>query len=131
MKTLAAIMIAGALGAAARYGVDTVVSSRTGTTFPWGILVVNFTAAALLGLVVGMTAHWAGLGPSARLGITTGFIGSYSTFSTLMLDSVRMLERGQTLAGTVNLAASVGLGLAAVVLGLALGRALAPEGSPI
>jgi CrcB protein len=51
-----------------------------------------------------------------------GFIGAYTTFSTWMLESWRLVETGDLAAAVTNLAGSVGLGLVAVVLGLAAGR---------
>ena len=54
-----------------------------------------------------------------------GFLGAYTTFSTLMLESWRLVEDGELLLATVNVAGSAALGIAAVVAGLSLGRALA------
>jgi CrcB protein len=53
-----------------------------------------------------------------------GFIGSYTTFSTLALESWRMLQDGAWLTASINLGGSVLLGMLAVVAGVALGRAL-------
>ena len=54
-----------------------------------------------------------------------GFVGAYTTFSTLMLESWRLIEDGSVAAGLVNLVGSGVVGLAAVVAGLTIGRALA------
>ncbi len=124
MRTIAAIMVAGSLGAVARYGVDTVVTQHFGSRFPWGTLVVNISAAVLLGFVFTLTTERAGVDASTRLVLTTGLIGSYSTFSTLMLESVRLLERGDMVAGLVNLGGSVLAGLAGLLVGIVAARSL-------
>jgi len=117
------IAVGGALGALGRYGLDEWIGRRTGS-FPWGILVVNVTGAFLIGLAVEtleprFETGW------VRPAIVTGFLGAYTTFSTLMLESWRLIEDGSISAGFVNLVGSGVVGLAAVVAGLAIGRALA------
>jgi CrcB protein len=60
-----------------------------------------------------------------RAPVMIGFIGAYTTFSTLMLESWRLVEDGQLAAGAANLFGSAILGIVAVVAGLTLGRAMA------
>ena len=118
-------MVAGSVGAVSRYGVDGWISAHVGGGFPWGTLVVNISASILLGLVFAATTQRAGVDPATRLALTTGLIGSYSTFSTLMLESARLLERGLVLPALLNLGGSALLGMVGVVLGMAAGRMLA------
>ena len=124
MRTLFGIMVAGGLGAAARYGVDGVVSQHLPGGFPWGTLVVNITASVLLGLVFTLTTERIALDAHERLALTTGFIGSYSTFSTLMLESARLAGSGAYALAMVNLGGSVVLGMIAVTAGIFIGKAL-------
>ena len=62
------------------------------------------------------------LPPDVRLPLMVGFLGAYTTFSTFMLESWRLVEEGAYALAAANLVGSVGLGLVAVVLGLAVGR---------
>ncbi len=124
MRALAGIMVAGSLGAAARYGVDGIVSQHLPGAFPWGTLVVNISASLLLGVVFTLATQRLALDPAARLALTTGFIGSYSTFSTLMLESVRLAQEGSLALAALNAGGSVVLGMLAVSTGILIGRAL-------
>ncbi len=118
------IGIGGFAGAIARYLVDGAVSERTAGAFPWGTLVVNLSGSFLLGLLFAMTAERAILPAEVRGPVLIGFIGAYTTFSTFMLESWRLVEDGATALALANLFGSVALGLVAVVAGLSLGRLL-------
>jgi CrcB protein len=122
--TLLLVGLGGFAGAVARYMVDGRISGATGGVFPWGTLVVNLSGAFVIGLLYALTVERAALPAAIRGPVMIGFIGSYTTFSTLALESWRMLEDGAWVAATANLAGSVVVGLIAVIAGLALGRAL-------
>ncbi|MFN2464767.1 MAG: CrcB family protein [Candidatus Dormibacteria bacterium] len=124
MRTIAGIMIAGSVGAAARYGVDGVVSQHFHGAFPWGTLVVNVTASLLLGIVFTVTTERAVIDAPLRFALTTGFIGSYSTFSTLMLESARLVEGASYGLALLNTGGSLVAGMVAVAVGIVVGRAL-------
>src|SRR5258708_39839370 len=76
MRTLVGIMIAGALGAAARYGLDGFVSDRAGSAFPWGTFVINISGSLVLGFVFTVLTERVAIDSALRFSITTGFIGS-------------------------------------------------------
>jgi len=122
---LLAIGLGGFVGAAARYLVDGWVSDATRGGFPWGTLVVNASGSLAIGVLFAVTVEHSLLPAGLRGPLMIGFIGSYTTFSTLALESWRLLEDGSWLAAGANLAGSVMIGLAAVIVGLAVGRALA------
>jgi fluoride exporter len=122
--SLVLIAVGGAAGAVARYLVDTFVSSAVVGAFPWGTLVVNLTGSVVLGVLFALVLEQGVLPSSARAGLMVGFIGAYTTFSTLMLESWRLIEGGTPLLGLVNIVGSAALGMIAVVAGLTLGRAL-------
>jgi CrcB protein len=84
-----------------------------------GTLVVNVSGAFLLGLLVGL-----GLGGRAMLLAGTATLGSYTTFSTWMLESHRLGEDGELRLALANLAISLLAGVAAAAVGRALGGAL-------
>jgi CrcB protein len=123
--TLVLIAAGGAAGAVARYLVDNAVLDRFGGAFPLGILVVNLSGAFLLGLLAALIIERGVLSTELRSPLLVGFLGAYTTFSTLMLDSWRLIEDGLPALALVNLAGSTILGVVAVVAGLAVGRSLA------
>jgi CrcB protein len=106
----------GGVGAVARFGLDAVVSARVGAAvLPVGTLVVNVTGAFALGALSG-----AGVGGDALLLAGTATLGSYTTFSTWMLETHRAAEDGDSGAAALNIGLSLALGLAAVAAGRAL-----------
>ncbi len=117
--------VGGFTGAIARYVLDGVVADVTqASAFPWGTLVVNLSGAFLLGVLTTVIVDRAALPAELRGPVLIGFIGAYTTFSTFMLESWRLVEAGSYGLAVVNLAGSVGLGLAAVFAGLVIGRAI-------
>lgn len=119
------IALGGAAGATTRYLVDTWVSERAGGAFPWGTFVINVSGSLLLGLLFALAIERDVLPASIRGPVLIGFIGAYTTFSTLMLESWRLIEGGAVVLGLANLVGSSVIGMVAVVMGLMIGRALA------
>jgi fluoride exporter len=117
--TVLLVLVCSGAGAIARFGVDTIVQSRRLGEFPLGTLVVNTSGCLLLGLL-------AGLEPSTdtMLVLGTATVGSYTTFSTWILETQRPAEDGERSLAWGNIVISFGLGLAAVALGRAVGRLL-------
>jgi len=114
---LIGISAAGALGAPARYAIDTVISRRRRDALPVGIFVINVTGSLVLGLIAG-AALYHGFGGAPRAWLGTGFCGAYTTFSTFGLQTVGLVElREQRAAGTYVVASTV-VGLAAAATGL-------------
>ncbi len=108
--------VLGGLGALARFLLDAFVSVNTGARFPLGTLLVNLSGALVLGLLVGLA-----LSGDAYLLAGTAVIGSYTTFSTWMLESHRLAEDGQRWLLWANIALSLALGVGAAALGRLLG----------
>jgi CrcB protein len=123
--TLVLIAAGGAAGAVARYLVDNAVLERYAGAFPLGILVVNISGAFVLGLLAALIIDRGVLPTELRSPLLVGFLGAYTTFSTLMLDSWRLVEDGLPALALANLVGSGVLGIVAVVGGLLVGRALA------
>jgi CrcB protein len=123
--TLVLIGVGGALGSVARYLVDGWVLDRVGPAFPAGTLTVNLTGAFVLGLLAALTIDRSILPADIRAPVMIGFLGAYTTFSTLMLESWRLVEGGEIVAGAANLVGSAALGMLAVVAGLTIGRLVA------
>jgi CrcB protein len=122
---LVLIALGGAAGTTARYLVDSWVWQRAGGAFPWGTLIVNLSGSLVLGLLFALAVERGVLPSSIRAPILIGFIGAYTTFSTLMLESWRLIEGGSIGLGLLNLIGSSVLGVVALVAGLLIGRALA------
>ncbi len=117
--------LGGFFGAIARYLVDGWIAERTGATFPFGTLVVNLSGAFVLGFLFALTVERGVLPSVIRPPVLIGFIGAYTTFSTLALESWRLIEDGSYALGLANLFGSMALGVVVVVVGLLLGRAVA------
>ena len=117
--------LAGGLGGALRFLVDTGVGRLNRTRMPLGTIVVNTTACLALGLVTGIgLTH---LGHDALVVILgTGLLGGYSTFSTASVEGVRLLREGRWLAGLLHAGGMLVLSLAASVLGMTLGAQITP-----
>jgi fluoride exporter len=110
----------GALGAIARFLVDGAVSSRLPGDFPLGTLAVNLTGALGLGVLVGAAASH----PVTFI-LGTGFAGGYTTFSTWMVESVRLGELNSVALLLRNLWVSMLAGFGVVALGFYVGQAIA------
>jgi CrcB protein len=120
--TLLLVGAGGFFGAISRYLVDGWVSAATGGGFPWGTLVVNVTGSFVLGLLFAASVERGVLPAEIRAPVLVGFIGAYTTFSTLTLETWRLVEAGSYVLAVANIGGSLVLGLAAVVAGLLLGR---------
>jgi CrcB protein len=114
-----AVGLLGGLAAAARFALDAEIASRARSPFPLGIFAVNVSGAFLLGLAAG-----AGHGGEALVIVAGGGIGSYTTFSTWILDSHRLGAAGRARLARLNIGLSVAAGFAAVALGHWLGGGL-------
>ena len=119
------IAVGGAAGAVSRYVVDTWVSEQTMSSFPWGTFVVNISGTFVLGLLSAMAIDRSVLPADIRLPVLVGFVGAYTTFSTLMLETWRLVESGSNALAIANIVGSGMLGIVALVLGLVVGRAIA------
>ena len=111
----AGVMVIGGAGSVLRFYVDGIVTAASGRGFPYGTLVVNLSGAVVLGLLAGLA-----LGGDAALLAGTAAVGSYTTFSTWMLETHRLVEDGERRRAIVN----IGVSLLAGVLAAAAGRAI-------
>jgi CrcB protein len=111
-----AVGLLGGAAAAARFVIDAEVSARARGPFPLGILAVNVSGAFLLGLVAGAALHG-----EALVIVAGGGIGSFTTFSTWILDAHRLRQAGLERAAWLNVGLSLTAGFAAVALGHWLG----------
>lgn len=124
MRTIVAIGIAGALGALARYGIGGLIVTRVGRTFPWETFVVNITGSFVLGFVFTLMTEQLTTASWLRAAVTIGFVGAYTTFSTLSFETYRLMEDGALGLAAANVLGSCAAGLLAVYLGVVAGRAV-------
>lgn len=127
MLQTALIFLGGGIGAAGRHGVNVAAQRLIGIDFPWGTLIVNVVGSFAMGLIAGWFAFRsdAGLSQHARLFLTTGVLGGFTTFSAFSLDAVLLWERGAVLTAAIYVSASVAVAISGLVMGLAIVRTLA------
>jgi CrcB protein len=113
-----AVAAGGALGSVVRYLVGIGSGRLFGTDFPWGTLIINVTGSFLIGAFVGLSAAKWDLSQTMRIFLTVGVCGGYTTFSTFSLDAYYLIERGQTLASSAYMIASVALSVGALIAAL-------------
>jgi fluoride exporter len=119
MPIVLLVALAGAAGAAARYGLD-LAFSRDAHHIPWVTFAINVCGSFLLGALVAVfDAH---PHPTLRPAITIGLLGAFTTFSTLSLETYRLLDRGHLSLAAAYSLGSLASGLAAVTAGAYVGR---------
>jgi len=114
------IGVAGALGALARYLLGRFVAERAGSPFPFGTLLINVSGALGIGLLFSLASRQM-ISSVLQSVLATGFLGGYTTFSTMCWESVQLLRGGNRRTSLLYLVASFSLGGLCVLLGFALG----------
>ena len=117
MRQLLVVGLGGFVGAIARYWLSGLVHRWSGSSFPWGTLVVNVVGCFLLGALMTIAETRLAITPEARLFLAIGVLGSMTTFSTFSYETLELLRRAEALAALANAAVSLFLGLAAVLAG--------------
>jgi CrcB protein len=112
----ASVAVLGGVGACGRFLLDSLIAGRAGRDFPVGTLAVNATGALLLGLLTGLA-----VGGNLLLLAGTATLGSYTTFSTWMLETHRLAEDAEAPSAIVNIALSLAVGIGAAALGRTIG----------
>ena len=124
MNQILAIAAGGSVGALARFWVANGIYQWLGRGFPHGTLFVNVSGSFLMGLLTELMLQRFALSVEWRAAILIGFLGAYTTFSTFAIETLYLFETGGLLKASLNLFFSVTLCLAAVWIGLILGRRL-------
>ena len=115
------VFLGAGLGGAFRHGVNVWAARAFGYGFPFGTLIVNLAGCFLMGLLVGLFAYRSGLVPQhARLFLTTGLLGGFTTFSAFSLDAALLIERHAYATAGAYVAGTAVASVAALFLGLAL-----------
>jgi len=123
-QLILAVAVGGAIGSVARYLVAIGAGRAFGTSFPWGILLINVSGSALIGAFISLFAIRWNLPEMVRVFLTVGICGGYTTFSTFSLDAFYLMERGQMIAALAYMIGSVVLSVSALIGAMHLVRAL-------
>ena len=122
MSMILLLAVAGAAGTLSRYGLGGLAQRITGAGFPYGTLVINLLGCLVIGYTMQIALNTDIIPETARVVVTIGFLGAFTTFSTFSYETVRLFEDGAWVPAVLNIATNVGLGLAATLLGKLLGR---------
>jgi len=121
-QKLLCLALAGALGTLARYGLAGFVHRINGASFPWGTVTVNLVGCFLAGLLWALFENRGSLSDETRTLILVGFMGAFTTFSSLILESSELIRSAEWMSALANVALQNGVGFAALYAGAATGR---------
>ncbi|HEX2985698.1 MAG TPA: fluoride efflux transporter CrcB [Caproiciproducens sp.] len=124
MKKNTAVAVGGAIGSVVRYLIQMIPVSSGSSQRPLLTMLINITGSFILGFLIILFVKRLPVKAEVRLFFTTGFLGGYTTFSTLCKDTVSLLYSGQILLAAAYLAASLLFGLAAAWLGILAAKKL-------
>lgn len=122
METALIIGVFGALGCLTRYYLSGWVYDLCGRAFPYGTFAVNIVGAFLIGLIMEFSLRSSLVPTQLRVGLTIGFLGGLTTFSTFSYETFRLLEDGELLIASVNVLSSVLVCLVFTWLGILAAR---------
>lgn len=129
VRTIAAISLGAVAGALCRYYFSIWFVHFLGSSFPYGTLFINVTGCFVMGFFVTFALmRLTNIHPDLRLMVTTGFLGSYTTFSSYELDTAKLITRSLE-SGLLYWGGSVLLGVIGLQLGIALAQMLSSEQS--
>jgi CrcB protein len=124
MPHIVLVAIGGVMGANARYAVSRWSARRYGTAFPHGTMMINLSGSFLLALIATLIAERFDGDRSASLLIGTGFLGTYTTFSTFSFETLALVHAEEYGRALANVLISAGGGILAAFLGIWLGLAV-------
>ena len=119
-----AVAVGGAMGSVARFWLTSAMTALTGPRFPWGTLLINVLGSFVIGLVAGVTLipSRVGVHPDIRIFLMTGVCGGFTTFSAFSLQTLELMQAGDTIPALGYAMSSVVFCVAATFCGWALGR---------
>ncbi len=123
------IGLLGVLGVFSRYYVGLSVARVIHPPFPYGTFLINITGAFVVGIVYVLGAEHAVLSEDLRIGVTVGFLGGYTTFSSYCLEFVRLIEESEYLSAALYAVLSTALGFGGAFVGIYVTRRLLSGGA--
>lgn len=125
MIRLLLVCVGSALGGGLRYLISLWAPRALGTGFPYGTLIVNVVGSFLIAAIMYVGLRTQLVSANTRLFLTTGIMGGLTTYSTFNYETLHYFEEGAWRLGSLNIAITLVGCIAAGVLGLLAGRALA------
>jgi CrcB protein len=122
MMAYLAIAIGGTLGCWARYAMTNLVQSIYGGAFPYATLSINVIGSFLMGFLFVESLERLVMAPQLRIGILTGFLGGFTTFSTFAMETLLLAEQGETAKSVLYVVLSLVLGLFGAFFGAYIAR---------
>lgn len=122
MRKYLYIGLGGALGSLIRYLMSNFIASRARVNLPLNTFIINITGCLLLGFIMTLALEFVKMNTDLRLAVTTGFIGSYTTFSTFTNEMNAMLMNNKTVVFALYLLLSLGAGIVSIWLGTITAR---------
>ena len=124
MQRFLIVCAAGALGSGARYLVALAAGDKPGEAFPWGTLIVNLVGSFAIAVVYELAIHVKTLSPNLVLGLATGFLGGFTTYSAFNFQTTALALEGAVGRAALNVAVTLIGCIGAGLLGLAVARRL-------
>jgi len=118
------VALGGLLGSVGRYWLAGAVQRLNGAEFPVGTLAVNALGSFAVGLIMALSVERGALPANARIFLTIGFCGGFTTMSTFSYETMALLRDGEVALGIGNIGATVGTCLTGAWLGQVVGRIL-------
>ena len=124
MRKYIYIAVGGVLGSILRFFIRSININSSSWDFPLNTFIINITGTFILAFVITVALEVLEFDADLRLGMTTGFLGAYTTFSTLCKETAILIGKGSYYSAISYISFSVLIGLAAVYLGIAAAREL-------
>ncbi len=124
VQQLLFLALAGALGTVSRFGMSKLVHHFLGHSFPWGTLIVNATGCFMAGLVITLFEHKRPMSNEIRLLLMVGFMGAFTTYSSLIVDTREIFRVASWMPALGNMMLQNGIGVIMLMAGVFLGRSV-------
>ena len=121
--TLLYIALAGAAGSVSRYLLGEWIQRTAAARIPMGTLAVNVIGSFVIGLVMTMYLARGEMDSRARIAITVGFLGGFTTYSSFAFETVTLIEKKQVASALLYIGLTLVTAALAATAGIALGRA--------